>query len=137
MNKSVRKLVELRVIAGLGGIGSGVPLLFLRGMSDPMPALATLTGHSGLVIFVVSLITWMFLFRWLRTRHSSDGWMFSTYGGVLGATPGLIYSVANFFATQPAPLLAMTVAGLLAGAFAGRGIQRWADGLPASRPTTP
>lgn len=32
--KSVMKLLELRVIAGLGGIGSGVPLLFLRGMNS-------------------------------------------------------------------------------------------------------
>lgn len=135
--KPVMKLIELRVIAALGGIGSGVPLLFLRGMSDPIPALATVSGHSGLIIFVATLIVWTVLFRWLRIRHSSEGWMFSTYGGVLGAVPGVIYSAANFVAAQPAPLLAMTAAGLVAGAFAGLGIQRWDDGLPTSRPTTP
>jgi hypothetical protein len=51
--------------------------------------------------------------------------------------PGVIYSVANFFAAQPTPLLAMTAAGVLTGALAGLGIQRWDDGLPTSRATTP
>lgn len=135
--KPAMKLIELRVIAGLGGIGVGVPLLFLRGMSDPMPALATFSGHSGLVIFVAIVIAWMLLFRWLRARRTSEAWLFATYGAALGVVPGVIYSAANFFAAQPAPLLAMSAAGAIAGALAGLGIHRWDEGLPASRSTTP